>query len=180
MSKGASKNGQKIASNGHDGNGRSVVPSNFSSTLISTIPHSRKGKHNLIVAKILDDLSSLPMEKAVLIPLDHLDGEKMENVRSALNRATRQRDMLVATATDEKYFYVWRTEQKDPQAAPPSQRTLTLQSREPPPALLRGSTSCSHLTGLHVSALRVSIDESSRRGWANLALMAIQWAARWS
>lgn len=121
MSKGASKSGKKIASNGHNGNGKAtVVPSNFSSTLISTIPHSRKGKHNLIVAKIMDDLSKLAPENAVLVPLDHLDGEKMENVRSALNRATRQRDMLVATATDEKYFYVWRTEQKDSQAGPPT------------------------------------------------------------
>jgi hypothetical protein len=120
MSKGASKNGQKIASSGQNGNGKTVVPSNFSSTLISRIPHSRKGKHNLIVAKILDDLHKLAAEKAVLIPLDDLEGEKMENVRSALNRATRQRDMLVATATDEKYFYVWRTEQKDSPAGPPT------------------------------------------------------------
>jgi hypothetical protein len=125
MSKGALKNGQKIASNGHkgngnNGNGKPVVPSNFSSTLISTVPHSRKGKHNLIVAKIMDDLNKLAPEKAVLVPLEHLDGEKMENVRSALNRATRQRDMLVATATDEKYFYVWRTEQKDSPSGPPT------------------------------------------------------------
>lgn len=120
MSKGASKNRQKTASNGHNGSGKATVPSNFSSTLISTVPHSRKGKHNLIVAKIMDDLDKLAPEKAVVVPLDHLDGEKMENVRSALNRATRQRDMLVATATDEKYFYVWRTEQKDSQSGPPS------------------------------------------------------------
>jgi hypothetical protein len=72
------------------------------------------------VAKILDDLHKLAAEKAVLIPLDDLEGEKMENVRSALNRATRQRDMLVATATDEKYFYVWRTDQKNSQAGPPT------------------------------------------------------------
>ena len=123
MSKGAPKNGQKIASNGtrkNENNSKPVLPPNFSSTLISTVPHSRKGKHNLIVAKIMDDLNKLAPEKAVLVPLDHLDGEKMENVRSALNRATRQRDMLVATATDDKYFYVWRTEQKDSPAGPPT------------------------------------------------------------
>ncbi len=85
---------------------------NFSSTLIATIPHGRKGKHNLIVAMILDDLQKLDSEKAILVPLESLDGEKMENVRSAVNRATRQKNMLVATATDEKYFYVWRTEPK--------------------------------------------------------------------
>jgi hypothetical protein len=120
MSKGASKSGQKIASDGHNGNGKPAAPSNFSSTLISTVPHSRKGKHNSIVAKIMDDLNKLAPDKAVLVPLDRLDGEKMENVRSALNRATRQRDMLVATATDDKYFYVCRTGQKDSQEGPPT------------------------------------------------------------
>jgi len=55
----------------------------------------------------------------VLIPLAGLEGEKMENVRSALNRATRQRKMLVTTATDEKYFYVWRTESKKAQTTAP-------------------------------------------------------------
>jgi hypothetical protein len=110
MTKGAPKNGRKTSNNGHGKNGKGVLPPNFSSTLIASIPHGRKGKHNLIVAMILDDLAKLDSEKAVLIPLESLDGEKMENVRSALNRATRQKNMLVATATDEKYFYVWRTE----------------------------------------------------------------------
>ena len=67
---------------------------------------------------ILDDLDKLDPERAVLVPLDSLEAEKMENVRSALNRATRQRKMLVATATDDKYFYVWRTEPKKTPAAP--------------------------------------------------------------
>jgi len=111
MAKDTPKNGHKISSKRYNGNGKAaVVPTNFRSGLISTIPHGRKGKHNLIVSMILDDLARLDPEKAVLVPLDSLAGEKMENVRSALNRATRQRKMLVATATDEKYFYVWRTE----------------------------------------------------------------------
>ena len=120
MAKDTSKNGHKIASNGHNGNGKAaVLPPNFSSSLISAVPHGRKGKHNQIVSMILDDLARLDAEKAVLVPLDRLVGEKMENVRSALNRATRQRNMLVATATDDKYFYVWRTEQKKSQATTP-------------------------------------------------------------
>src|ERR1041385_8138547 len=121
MAKETAKNGHKILSEGHDGNGKAaVVPTNFSSGLISTIPHGRKGKHNLIVSMILDDLTKLDSEKAVLVPLDSLDGEKMENVRSALNRATRQRNMPVATATDEKYLYVWRIEPGKSQAGTPS------------------------------------------------------------
>jgi hypothetical protein len=120
MAKDMPKNGHKVASNGHNGNGKAaVLPPNFASSLISSIPHGRKGKHNEIVSMILDDLARLAAEKAILVPLDSLDGEKMENIRSALNRATRQRQMLVATATDEKYFYVWRTEQKTSQATTP-------------------------------------------------------------
>jgi len=121
MAKDTPKNRHKISSNGHNGhngNGKAAPP-NFGSSLISTIPHGRKGKHNLIVSMILDDLAKLDAERAVLVPLDSLDGEKMENIRSALNRATRQRQMLVATATDDKYFYVWRTEQKKLQTAIP-------------------------------------------------------------
>jgi hypothetical protein len=110
-----SKNGH----NSHGSNGKAVRTPHFASKLISTIPHGRRGKHNLIVSMILDDLEALEPEKAVLIPLAGLEGEKMENVRSALNRATRQRKLLVATATDEKYFYVWRTEPKKVQAIAP-------------------------------------------------------------
>jgi len=116
------KNGHNPANNGHASNGHgengkaSTIP-NFASKLISSVPHGRKGKHNLIVSMILDDLDKLDPENAVLVPLDSLEGEKMENVRSALNRATRQRNMLVTTATDEKYFYVWRTELNKTQSA---------------------------------------------------------------
>jgi|ERR1051326_3621399 hypothetical protein len=118
MAKETAKNGQKISSKGPSGNGKAaVVPTNFASGLVSTIPHGRKGKHNLIVSMILDDLARLDPEKTVLVPLDSLEGEKMENVRSALNRATRQRKMPVATATDEKYLYVWRASKKSQAAA---------------------------------------------------------------
>ncbi|HEU4416672.1 MAG TPA: hypothetical protein VFT65_17920 [Candidatus Angelobacter sp.] len=110
-------------SNGHSGNGTAVRPPHFGSKLISAIPHGRKGKHNLIVSMILDDLEALDPEKAVLIPLAGLEGEKMENVRSALNRATRQRSMQVATATDEKFFYVWRTEPGNTRTTAPGRVT---------------------------------------------------------
>jgi hypothetical protein len=112
-------NGKKKGSNESSDQGKAGQPPHFASKLISTIPRGRKGKHNLIVSMILDDLEKLDPEKAVLIPLAGLEGEKMENVRSALNRATRQRKMMVTTATDEKYFYVWRTEPKKAQATSP-------------------------------------------------------------
>jgi hypothetical protein len=113
----ASRKGNKAPGDGHNGNGKAVIPPHFASKLVSSVPHGSKGKHNLIVSMILDDLNKLEAERAILVPLENLDGEKMENVRSALNRATRQREMVVATATDEKYFYVWRTEPKTKAAA---------------------------------------------------------------
>jgi hypothetical protein len=113
------KMGNNGSSNGNNGsNGKAQQPLNFANRLIASIPHGRKGKHNSIVAKILADLDRLDLETAILVPLDGLNGEKMENVRSALNRATKQKNISVATSADDKYFYVWRTE-KDSQATVP-------------------------------------------------------------
>ncbi len=109
-------NGKRTEHNGHDGhngnNGKDQQPLHFANKLIASIPRGRKGKHNLIVAKILADLDRLDTKTAILVPLDGMNGEKMENVRSALNRATKQKEISVATSTDEKFFYVWRTEPK--------------------------------------------------------------------
>ncbi|HTD22766.1 MAG TPA: hypothetical protein VK738_08940 [Terriglobales bacterium] len=112
---------EKMNNNGNNGgngnNGKAQQPLNFANKLIASIPHGRKGKHSLIVAKILADLDRLDLETAILVPLDGLNGEKMENVRSALNRATKQKKLSVATSTDNKYFYVWRTDAKGSQVA---------------------------------------------------------------
>jgi hypothetical protein len=43
---------------------------------------------------------------ALKVPLAHL-AESKEKVRSALNRATRQRGREVATASDDTFLYVW-------------------------------------------------------------------------
>lgn len=113
----------KSGKNGKNGNGNGTdQPLHFASRLIADIPHGRKGKHDLIVSRIIDDLEKLDLETAILVPLDGLDGEKMANVRSALNRATKERKMSVATSTDEKYFYVWRTATQDSQPMTPPAR----------------------------------------------------------
>jgi hypothetical protein len=114
------KNG-KDGKNGN-GNGKGQ-PFHFANRLIADIPHGRKGKHDLIVSKIIGDLEKLDSETAILVPLDGLDGEKMANVRSALNRATKGKKMSVATSTDEKYFYVWRTDAQDSQPMAPPARS---------------------------------------------------------
>jgi hypothetical protein len=76
----------------------------------SDVPQGRKGKHRKVVADILADLSKLKAQQAVKIPLSGLNGEKMQNLRSALNRATREKNIPVVTSSDEKYLYVWRAD----------------------------------------------------------------------
>jgi hypothetical protein len=75
----------------------------------SDVPQGRKGKHRKAVSDILADLSKLNPEQAIKIPLVGLKGEKMQNLRSALNRVTREKNIPVVTSSDEKYLYVWRT-----------------------------------------------------------------------
>jgi hypothetical protein len=76
----------------------------------SDVPQGRKGKHRQTVADILADLSKLKEQQAVKIPLSGLNGEKMQNLRSALNRVTREKNIPVVTSSDEKYLYVWRAD----------------------------------------------------------------------
>lgn len=73
---------------------------------LEDVPHSRNGKHKAIVSLILRDLDQLKDEAALRVPLVDL-GDTKENVRSALNRATRKARRNVATATDENFLYVW-------------------------------------------------------------------------
>ncbi len=77
----------------------------------SAVPHGRKGKHRKAVTDILSDLEKLNPKQAVRIPLSSLNGEKMQNLRSALNRVTREKNIPVITSSDEKYLYVWRADQ---------------------------------------------------------------------
>jgi len=52
------------------------------------------------------DLDQLKDGTALRVPLAEL-GNTKENVRSALNRATRNAKRNVATATDKDFLYVW-------------------------------------------------------------------------
>jgi len=107
---GSSKNGSKNGSNDRNNNGKSEVAFNFTSILQIDVPQVRNGKHRVLVSQIVSDLSRVKADTAVRIPLIGLAGEKMQNVRSALNRVTRANKMEVATAADENYLYVWRKE----------------------------------------------------------------------
>jgi hypothetical protein len=76
----------------------------------SDVPQGRKGKHRKTVTDILGDLSKLSARQAVKIPLSSLNGEKMQNLRSALNRVTREKSIPVETSSDDKFLYVWRSD----------------------------------------------------------------------
>ena len=102
------KNGSNGNGNGNGNGNNHGRALNFSSVLKIDVPLGRNGKHKDLVTRILADLERANADAAVCVPLDGLDGEKMQNVRSALNRVTREKNMDVATSTDNKYLYVWR------------------------------------------------------------------------
>jgi len=97
---------------GRDGNG-----THYAAVDRSDVPQGRKGKHRKAVADILADLPKLKAQQAIKIPLTSLNGEKMQNLRSALNRVTRERNIPVETSSDEKYLYVWRADPPNNTAA---------------------------------------------------------------
>ena len=105
--------------------------SRFKTLAILDVPHSRNGKHKAIVTAILRDLDQLGEGAAFRVPLADL-GDTKENVRSALNRATRKASRNVATATDENFLYVWnraRTEQDSTRLS--GQAKLPRNTRQP-------------------------------------------------
>jgi hypothetical protein len=97
-----------------NGNGSET---HYASVDRSEIPQGRKGKHRKAVSDILADLSKLNAKQAVKIPLSGLNGEKMQNLRSALNRVTREKKIPVVTSSDEKYLYVWRADSPSSRSA---------------------------------------------------------------
>ena len=82
------------------------APMNFKALRQKDVPRGRNGKHKAIVTKILSDLARIEEGIALKVPLEALT-ESKENVRSALNRATRKNGQKVATASDDTFLYVW-------------------------------------------------------------------------
>ena len=83
------------------------VKMHFKSMRQADVPHARNGKHKEIVTRILSDLDQIDHGSALKVPLAQLE-ESKEKVRSALNRATRNRGgHKVATASDDTFLYIW-------------------------------------------------------------------------
>jgi hypothetical protein len=85
------------------------MPMRFESVRQLDVPKGRDGKHKLIVTQLLSDIDQLGASTALKVPLSALPDTK-ENIRSALNRATRSSGMEVATSSDADYLYVWKVE----------------------------------------------------------------------
>lgn len=83
----------------------------FQSILQLDVPKGREGKHKKIVTQLLADIDRLKPKTALKIPLEQLPDTK-ENIRSALNRATRLKGIEVATSSDAEYLYVWKIDPK--------------------------------------------------------------------
>lgn len=79
----------------------------FESILQIDVPKGRDGKHKQIVMQLIEGIEELAAGSALKIPLAELPDSK-ENIRSALSRATRQKQINIATSSDENYLYVWK------------------------------------------------------------------------
>ena len=71
------------------------------------VPKGREGKHKRVVTELMSDLQQLESDKALKVPLAALPDTK-ENIRAALNRATRQKGIDVATSSDAEFLYIWK------------------------------------------------------------------------
>jgi len=84
------------------------IESRFGSVLQSDVPTGRHGKHREIVFQLLSDIERLEPGNALKVPISELPDSK-ENIRSALNRATRERGQTVSTSSDTDFLYIWKS-----------------------------------------------------------------------
>ena len=90
-----------------DNNGANSGSMRFKSVLQSDVPKGRDGKHKQIILRLLDDIGQLSEGSALKIPFSELPDTK-ENIRSALSRAARQKNIDLATSSDSEFLYVWK------------------------------------------------------------------------
>ena len=81
----------------------------FQAILQHDVPKGRDGKHKRIVTRLLADIDRLKPRTALKVPLTALPDSK-ENIRSALNRASHQKGIEVATSSDAEFLYIWKVE----------------------------------------------------------------------
>ncbi len=80
---------------------------NFESILQIDLPSGRKGKHHVLLTRVLEDLERLQEGRAIRIPLSAYEGS-VADIRAAIFRATEKRHIEIATSSDDEFFYVWK------------------------------------------------------------------------
>lgn len=75
------------------------------------VPTGREGKHKKIIEQLLRHINELEPGTALKVSLAALPDTKA-NIRAALNRATRKTGLTVATSSDSKNLYIWKTARK--------------------------------------------------------------------
>ena len=83
-------------------------PLNFETLDAADVPHDRKGKHNALISRIIQDLRRVTPGVALKVPVSAFGSQKVENIRAALGREIRKTKLAVGTSIDDDYFYVWR------------------------------------------------------------------------
>jgi hypothetical protein len=84
----------------------------FESVQQVDVPKGRDGKHKQIILQLLSDIAQLSFGAALKIPLSELPDTK-ENIRSALSRAARQKNINLATSSNDEFLYVWKTDNEE-------------------------------------------------------------------
>ena len=83
----------------------------FESIAYVDLPSGRRGKHHVLLLQVLDDLTQLEEGHAIKIPLADFAGT-VADMRSAISRAAKKRNIEIATSSDENYFYLWKPERE--------------------------------------------------------------------
>jgi hypothetical protein len=79
---------------------------------IAEVPRGRRGKHHSTVENILADVAGLKDGSALRVPLDSFGRVKLANVRAAIGRAAKQRDLSIMTTSNAKHLFIWRGDDK--------------------------------------------------------------------
>jgi hypothetical protein len=87
--------------------GKTTDPARFESISQADVPKGRDGKHKQIILQLLEAIAQVRDGDALKIALSELPDTK-ENIRSALSRATKQRNIEIATSSDDNYLYAWK------------------------------------------------------------------------
>jgi hypothetical protein len=87
-------------------------PMRFQSILQANVPKGRDGKHKEIITQLLSDIARLDPGTALKIPLAELPDSK-QNIRSALSRAASQKNISLATSSNDEFLFVWKTDNAD-------------------------------------------------------------------